>query len=135
MPRGGAKPGERRGGRQKGTPNAKTAKLEKAQQAAAQRIGDAIGEDAFKGDSWELLCAIYKDQRLPLDVRLDAAKAAISFERNRLSAVEHSGNPDKPMRQVIEVEWQEPNESGFASLTSPDRNSEHSINGSKGGHA
>lgn len=41
MPRGGSKPGERRGGRQKGTPNKVTKSLKEAILAA----GEAVGRD------------------------------------------------------------------------------------------
>lgn len=39
MPRGGAKPGERRGGRKKGTPNKKSAEVKEALQLAFIGIG------------------------------------------------------------------------------------------------
>jgi len=39
MPKGGSKPGERRGGRQKGTPNKVTASIKEALQAAFDEVG------------------------------------------------------------------------------------------------
>ena len=38
-----------------------------------------------------LLMTIYKDPNQPLDVRMDAAKAAIAYEKPRLAAIEHGG--------------------------------------------
>jgi hypothetical protein len=43
--------------------------------------------DAFEGDSYAFLATVYKNQALPLGVRLDAAKTAIAYERPRLSQV------------------------------------------------
>ena len=36
--------------------------------------------------------AIYKDTELPMDMRLDAAKAAIRFEKPALSSVDQKGD-------------------------------------------
>jgi hypothetical protein len=44
--------------------------------------------EAFEGDAHELLMLTYRDQRLPLLVRLDAAKAAMPFEKARLAPQE-----------------------------------------------
>jgi hypothetical protein len=71
------------GGRKAGTPNRKTAALKQA-------VVEAVGAlpDAFEGDSYAFLATVYKNQALPLGVRLDAAKTAIAYERPRLSNVE-----------------------------------------------
>lgn len=86
MPKG-AKPGERRGGRSKGTPNKRTEKREQAMQEAAEKISAALGAP-FEGDAHALLMTLYKDTAQPLDIRLDAAKAAIGYEKPRLSSVD-----------------------------------------------
>lgn len=88
----GPKPGERRGGRNKGTPNKRTEQRLSAMKEAAAKI-EAVVPNAFKGDSHELLASIYKDPSQPLQLRLDAAKAAIAYERPRLAATQISGNP------------------------------------------
>jgi hypothetical protein len=75
----GSRPGERRGGRQKGTPNKRTVALEKALADAAAKITGA-------GDAHALLMAVYKDSRQPIELRVAAAKAAIGFEKPRLSS-------------------------------------------------
>jgi hypothetical protein len=40
----------------------------------------------FTGDAHALLVMIYQDQTLPLALRLEAAKAAIPFEKSALAA-------------------------------------------------
>ena len=83
----GSKPGERRGGRQKGTPNKRTAALKAATKAAVEQVVGALPEP-FEGDGYAFLATVYKDTRQPIGVRLDAAKTAVAYERARLSNVE-----------------------------------------------
>src|SRR5579872_3131387 len=85
----GAKPGERRGGRSKGTPNKRTAALAEATERAAQVLAEELGEDCFPGDAHSLLMAVYKDKRNPVELRVDAAKAAAPYEKPRLNTVDH----------------------------------------------
>jgi hypothetical protein len=84
----GSMPGERRGGRQPGVKNKRTLEREAALAKAAAEIEGVLGEQAFDGDAHSLLAMIYKDTRQPIDLRLDAARAAISFEKPRLSSVD-----------------------------------------------
>jgi hypothetical protein len=44
------------------------------------------GSRPFKGDAHAFLMMVYKDPSLPLALRLDAAKAAITFEKPALVA-------------------------------------------------
>jgi len=44
------------------------------------------GSRPFKGDAHAFLMMVYKDPSLPLALRLDAAKAAIPFEKPALAA-------------------------------------------------
>jgi len=53
--------------------------------AAAQAIAAAI-PGAFEGDAHALLVAIYKNPKQPIELRLDAAKAAIRFEKPALAS-------------------------------------------------
>ena len=76
-------------GRPAGAKNKRTKEREAALQEAAARIEGTI-EGAFQGDAHAFLIAIYKDPEMPLNVRVDAAKAAISFEKPRLQASEHN---------------------------------------------
>jgi hypothetical protein len=43
-----------------------------------------IGTEAFSGDAHAFLVWTYKNSKLPVELRLDAAKAAIGYERPRL---------------------------------------------------
>lgn len=81
MPRG-AKPGERRGGRQKGTPNKVTAELK---QMAAE-----LGKDGATPLS--MMLEVMRDETKDLRLRLEAAKAAAPYMHARLSAVELTGS-------------------------------------------
>jgi len=90
MARGGSISGERRGGRNKGTPNKRTEQRLVAMQEAAKKIEAAV-PNAFEGDSHALLVSIYKDPSQPIWLRLDAAKAAIGYERPRLATTELCG--------------------------------------------
>jgi hypothetical protein len=84
----GSKPGERRGGRKRGAKNKRTLAREQAQAETAVKIAAALGADAFDGDAHAFLMAVYKNPARPLELRLDAAKAAISFEKPRLASVD-----------------------------------------------
>ena len=80
--------GKRAGaGRHKGKPNKRTQARDAAVQRAAEQI-DAVIPDAFKGDAHAYLMAIYKDPRQETAVRIDAAKAALPFEKSRLAPAE-----------------------------------------------
>jgi hypothetical protein len=78
------------GGRKKGTPNKRTEERAAAMKDAAEKIGAVIA-GAFDGDSHALLMTIYKDPERPIELRMEAAKAAIAYEKPRLAAIEHSG--------------------------------------------
>jgi len=82
----GIKTGRPRG-RPKGAKNKRTAKREAALQAAAEQIGAAIPEP-FQGDAHAYLMLIYKDPAQETAVRIDAAKAALPYEKPRLAPVE-----------------------------------------------
>jgi hypothetical protein len=95
MPRGSA-PGERRGGRKTGTPNKRTQELREAMTTAAKQIEQLIA-DAFEGDAHALLVAIYKDPTRTIELRLEAAKAAIGYEKSRLASVQVAGDQENPL--------------------------------------
>jgi hypothetical protein len=82
--------GPKTGGRQKGTPNKRTQEREAAVQDAARKLETLI-PNAFEGDSHAFLVSVYKDPAHPIERRLDAAKAAIPYERPRLSTTELNG--------------------------------------------
>lgn len=86
MAHGGARPGA---GRKKGTVNKRTERRERAMQEASALIEAAL-DKPFEGDAHAFLIAIYKNQEQPMDLRLDAAKAAIRYEKPALASVEVS---------------------------------------------
>lgn len=97
--RGGVRPGA---GRKKGQKSASTREREQAMKNMAATL-DGVLPNAFKGNAHALLMAVYKNEDLALDVRIDAAKAAIGFEIPKLAAVEHSGNAENPLQVVHDV--------------------------------
>ena len=74
-------------GRPKGARNKRTKAREAAVKRVAKMIEAAIPE-AFQGDGHALLMSVYKDPSIDLAVRIDCAKAALPFEKPRLSPVE-----------------------------------------------
>lgn len=96
MARGGKREGA---GRKPGSRNKKTERTNEAKAAAAAAIESAI-PGAFEGDAHDLLMAVYKDPRHDVRARIDCAKAALPFEKQRLSITKHVGDRDEPI--VIE---------------------------------
>jgi hypothetical protein len=87
MSGGGSKPGERRGGRHKGTPNRATG----AREAAIAASGVT---------PLQFLIDQMRDERLDLATRIDAAKSAAPYVHPRLSSVGVGGNADSQPVQV-----------------------------------
>jgi hypothetical protein len=88
------KPTGRPKGRPKKLQNNKT--LERA--ARVESFADFIHAnvpDAFQGDAHSLLQLIYKDPKFPWDLRLDAARTAVGYEKPKLAAhiVKDAGSP------------------------------------------
>ncbi len=95
MPAGSAK-GERRGGRQKGTPNKRAQRMRDAQAAVAAGIaepGDTVIVMTPETTPLNFLLTIMRTDGLPWDLRFDAAKAAAPYVHPKLSSVEmeHGG--------------------------------------------
>ena len=76
------------GGRTRGVKNKRTMELERAQAETAVKITDVLGAQAFPGDAHALLMGAYKDHTQPIELRVQAAKAAIGYEKPRLTAVD-----------------------------------------------
>src|SRR5262245_48997543 len=91
------------GGRQKGSRNKRTQEREAATAAATALIGGTI-PDAFAGDGHALLIATYKNPNLDLHVRLEAAKAALPYEKPRLQAVTLANEGGEPLKVRSELE-------------------------------
>jgi hypothetical protein len=90
-------------GRPPGAKNKRTRELEAKMAETAEHIAAAI-PGAFGGDAHALLMVTYKDVALDLDVRLDAAKAAISYEKPRLQGTTLRGDENSPLRNVTRLE-------------------------------
>jgi hypothetical protein len=90
--------GFKTGGRKKGTRNKRTVE----RQETIARVEETI-PDAFQGDAHALLVAIYKDPAVDARSRLDAAKAALPYEKARLATIAHTGKDGGPVEQAISV--------------------------------
>jgi hypothetical protein len=87
MARGGARPGA---GRKAGTKNKRTVAVEQKVAETARKL-ETVLPGAFEGDAHALLMAVYKDPSHEWPLRVDAAKAAIKFEKPALSSVDGTG--------------------------------------------
>jgi hypothetical protein len=96
--------GRKTGGRTAGTPNKRSHARLDAFKDTKRKLEKALGPHAFDGDAHALLAATYKDAALPLALRIDAAKAAIPYERPRLAAVapEAPGSNKDPIMAMTE---------------------------------
>jgi hypothetical protein len=77
------------GGRKAGTPNKRTVALRTATATAAEQISAALGSEVFHGDAHALLMTVYKDPKQPIGLRMEAAKAALPYEKPRLASIEN----------------------------------------------
>ena len=80
--RGGRREGA---GRPQGAKNKRTREVEAVMKAVAEEFAEMV-PDAFAGDGVALLQTIYKDPKLPLGIRMDAAAKAARFERPMLTS-------------------------------------------------
>ena len=86
-----SKPGERRGGRKAGTPNKRTIERERAARDTVAKVTRAMKAAELaplEGDAHSLLVTVYKDRALPMELRVDAAKAAIRNEKPALAQIQ-----------------------------------------------
>jgi hypothetical protein len=90
-------------GNPRGRPTGAKSKRTKATLAkideAAEKLAKAI-PGAFTGNAHAFLMAVYKDPANELNIRLDAAKAAVAFEIPRLQATTLKGDADSPLQIV-----------------------------------
>ena len=80
----GSKPGERRGGRKKGTPNKRAA----ARKLAIEKAGVT---------PLDYMLGVMGNEKNPSLMRLDAAKSAAPYVHARLQSVTLGGDPDNPV--------------------------------------
>lgn len=90
MPRGGSKPGERRGGRQKGTPNKKT----------QEKINAIVNSGLTPLD---YMLSVLRDESLPDDMRLQAARDSAPYVHPRLSATNMNLKSSSGLNLSIEL--------------------------------
>lgn len=95
----GIKTGKPRG-RPAGAKNKSTAERQEAMRQVAETISETV-EGAFDGDSHALLMTVYKDPKHEWPMRIDAAKAAIRYEKPILAAVELTGKDGGPVQVKI----------------------------------
>lgn len=99
--RGGARPNA---GRKAGSTSAKTVERLK-QVAQVMSAVEASVPAAFQGDAHAFLIAVYKNPENAVKDRLAAATAAIGYEKPKLAAIEHTGDPDNPVETRSRIEW------------------------------
>jgi len=97
-------------GRPRGAKNQHTRERAQEIEHTAAEIAAALGLQGFDGDAHALLMLVYKNAEAPMDLRLDAAKAAIGYEKPKLSSVDanHSGAIGQYTAQPVPVEEREP---------------------------
>jgi hypothetical protein len=83
MPRGGSKPGERRGGRKKGTPNKVTAKMRGTFAETVKHYSD---------EALQILVTMMKDATVTASTRVRCAELIIERAHGKLAA----GQDSKP---------------------------------------
>lgn len=95
MARGGSRPGERRGGRQKGTPNRRTTERMQAIEA-----GGAMPLEIMLGAARTLWAKAHEGETVDLDMVERAgsmAKDAAPYVHPRLASVAHTGRDGGPI--------------------------------------
>jgi hypothetical protein len=102
--------GFKTGGRQKGSKNKQTLLLEERTRALIDNAKEIIGGDLFQGDAHVFMISIYKDKSLPLNLRLDAAKHAIRYEKPAMTAVDAHSKTETVLyaisdKRMTQEEW------------------------------
>jgi hypothetical protein len=95
----GSRPGERRGGRQKGTPNRRTLALRMGLEAAG--ASPEVAAAPPQQQPLTFLLAAMNNNELPIATRIDAAKAAAPYLHFRKGLVDTSGRDVPITVQVL----------------------------------
>jgi hypothetical protein len=64
-----------------------------------------LGDNALDGDALALVQLVYRDKRQPLPFRLEAAKAAIPFERPRLSSMDAKVTSNVSLAELVNLSY------------------------------
>lgn len=94
------------GGRKCGAKNKRTVARERALADTAAKITGVLGAGAFEGDAHALLMAIYRDTEQPIELRVEAAKAAIGYEKPRLAAVDAKHTGTITLEELIHMSYE-----------------------------
>jgi hypothetical protein len=95
------KDGSKSGGRRAGTPNRKTEeRQERAKRAAEEMIRMRGDVGIFSGSSHEFLMSLYQDLAMPVELRADAAKAALRYEAPNTETAAYLVITDKDLEQI-----------------------------------
>ena len=62
--------------RPKGSPNKRSIRSVLGARKLGKRIEAALGPDLFEGDAHAFLMAVYKNTKWPMELRIEAARAA-----------------------------------------------------------
>lgn len=92
------------GGRPVGVKNKNTRQLEAKAASAQERARMILGEEgieAFKGDAHVWLCVLYMDPNQPVEIRMDAAKAALPYEKPKLAAIAIKTDTELTLQDLI----------------------------------
>src|SRR6516162_7220068 len=95
----GSRPGERHGGREKGTPNKRTAALRAALLAEFELSG---------GTPLDVMLTVMRSPALPLRLRIDAAKKAAPFCHPKLRSSPRSTHPGARLTSAWPRDWTRP---------------------------
>lgn len=86
----GSKPGERRGGRKKGTPNKTT--------VAKRALAEHIRRKGLTPLEYMLRVMRSRSKNTAVERKDDMAKAAAPYMHPRLNAIQHTGKDGEPIR-------------------------------------
>ena len=95
----GARPGERRGGRSKGTPNRRTLALRQGLVTVGAKPEEAALPPALL--PLDLMLSVVRDENLPLEVRLTAARYAAPYCHHHKGQVDTNGISQPLVVQIL----------------------------------
>jgi hypothetical protein len=100
-------------GRPLGAKNKRTLAREAANKEVMDALREEFGDQVFEGDGVAFLQTIYKNPKMPIEMRVDCAKNAARFERPALSSVDSTIDDKRqsvawlPKPAATVQEWQQ----------------------------